>query len=298
MLNPGLPLPAEMPTHIEGLVIPDQGINVGASVVFDHVRVNIRRPFPQIAQYPTNREVALIVGGGPSLNDTLPELRAAVFAGGHVIALNGAYQWCISHNIRPSGHIVMDAQRHNVRFLEPVIPHCKYFFASQCHPDFWEAVGERPDTWMFHAGCQGGETQALLDRHYGGNWFNVSGGTTVASRSLYLLRLMGYLRFELFGIDCCVLDEHHAYAQPENDADEIHTIEFTRSDGDARRFRGSAWHFKQAEDFIRILSVDGALFRYVVHGPGLLAYALNQTDVTDWSATVVDVQPPMALQGV
>lgn len=293
MLNPGLPIPDDAPSHIVGLEIPDGGINVGADQVYANIRAAIRRPIAQLSQQPTKRDVAILVGGGPTLNETLDELREAYFAGGKIVALNGAYSWCLQHNLRPSAHIVMDAQAHNARFVERVVPTCNYFFASQCHPDLWDRVQDRPNVWMFHAGCADEPIKSELDAHFDGNWFNVTGGTTVASRALFLLRLLGFLRFEFFGIDCCVFDTHHAYPQPENDREQLVTVRFERPDGTSRQFRGSPWHFKQCMDFVRIVSVDGGLFKIAVHGRGLLAYALQQDG---WTAEVVNA-PSLALQG-
>jgi hypothetical protein len=123
------------------------------------------------------------------------------------------------------------------------------------------------------------EHQALLDAFYGGrHWHGVVGGTTVASRAVILLRLLGFLRVDLFGVDSCVLGAaHHAYPQAENDGDDVRAFAVSPVDApDVRRvFRCTPWHIKQFEDFLQVIRVNGAHFLLNVHGDGLLAYALR-----------------------
>src|SRR6266550_4184643 len=84
------------------------GVNTPDDVLLDQVAQNIRRGLPQAQPYQPNDQTALIVGGGPSLKDTEKELVEAYWRGGKVVALNGAYQWCIDRNIRPSAMVMLD----------------------------------------------------------------------------------------------------------------------------------------------------------------------------------------------
>jgi hypothetical protein len=222
------------------------------------------------------------VGSGPSLNDTLEELRQLVWEGATLVTLNGAYQWCIEHNLRPQTQIVMDARPSNARFVQPEVPRCNYIVASQCAPEVWDAVAGRPHVWIWHPVVKSAEEKPtkLLDDFYFGNWIGVGGGTTVATRAMNMLRICGYLRFDLFGIDCCWKDnQHHALPQPENDGDRRTKQRLTvsvRGSDDVREFSVSAWHCKQLQDFLETLHTNGHLYQLTVHGDGLLAHVINQ----------------------
>jgi hypothetical protein len=265
----------------EGVTLGGQ-VNVSDETILTNIRSAIRRGHPQVRGDAPKMDHIVLVGGGPSLADTEHELVALVHAGAKIATLNGAYHWCLARHLRPSMQIVMDARPTNVRFLEPYVPACTYLLASQCHPDLWEAVEGRERVWIFHALNPESPERSVLDTYYAGQWQGVGGGTTVATRALALLRMLGYLRFDLFGIDSCWMgDQHHAYDQPENQRDRRIRLTVT-PDGatEGRTFTCAPWHVKQFEDFLQMIRVNGQHFLLHVHGDGLLAYAMRSSSVT------------------
>lgn len=271
---------------IEGLELKGQ-INTPADVIADHIRVAIRQGHPQVRpQAPTYDRVCM-VGGGPSLAATEPELVALVRDGAKVVTVNGAYHWCLARNLFPKAQLVMDARPGNARFLEPYLPSCHYLVASQCHPEVWPVVAGREKVWLFHA-VTADETHAqILTDYYQGQWQSVNGGSTSAHRALVALRILGHLRFDLFGVDCCWMGEaHHAYPQPENDGDRYYRVTVAPSEApdQAREFVCSGWHLKAYEDWLKVIRVSGSQFVMHVHGDGLLAYTLAT------NAALVDTQ--------
>jgi hypothetical protein len=286
MLNAGDAV-ATVPSIIdyEDPVVAQQMANGGMNTAEDQILANIqssiRRGYPQMRTGPNRGERICLVGSGPSLDSTLPELRQLVWDGANLVTLNGAYHWCIAHNLRPNTQIVMDARPSNARFVSPPVPHCRYVLASQCAPEVWDAVEGRPDVWIWHPVVRTeSQYSEVLDEFYRGQWVGIGGGTTVASRAIYLLRTVGYLRFDLFGIDCCWMDDkHHAIPQPENDSD-IKTrrsvqVGFKHS-GETRTFQASSWHVKQCEDMLTTMHINGKHYKLNVHGDGMLAYIINQ----------------------
>lgn len=259
-------------------------VNTDDETLLQHIQHAIRQGHPQLRPEAVKPDRVAIVGSGPSLNETIDELRDLVFAGAKVVALNGAYAWCLAHNIHPSALIIVDARATNARFVDPLIPRCKYFIASQCHPDVWTAVAGR-DVILWHAMSPENPEGRVLDAYYGpGHWIGVAGGTTVASRAIGLLRMIGYLRFDLFGVDSCWLDgEHHAFDQAENQHEKhaIVRVEPTGYPDQAREFTCAPWHVQQLTDLLQLIRVSGHQFQLSVHGRGLLAAAIgNDTTVS------------------
>lgn len=255
------------------------GMNTTDEQVLANIKSAIRRGHPQMRTGKNRSERICLVGSGPSLNSSLDELRQLIWEGAILVTMNGAYHWCIEHNLRPQTQIVMDARPSNARFLQPEVPKCNYVLASQCAPEAWDAVEGRPHVFIFHALVKSGEEAAtVLDACYVGNWIGIGGGVTVASRAIYLLRTMGYLKFDLFGIDCCWTgDTHHAMPQPENQRDTRFLVtvgERGRVESD-RTFRVSPWHLKQYEDFLTLLAMNGHYFALTSHGDGMLTHALS-----------------------
>lgn len=267
-----------------GIEFTESRVNTDDATIINNVRAAIRRGHPQVWPVAApNTERVCLVAGGPSLADTEQELRDLYFAGAKVVTVNGAYHWCLERNIRPSAQVVMDARAFNARFVEPAVPRCRYYLASQCDPRLWDAVEGREFVGIFHdAGSDA--VKALLDDYYLQQWQPVPGGTTVGTRALALLRMLGYLRFDLFGFDSCWLDgAHHAYAQRENDTDRRLrvTISPTSDPTTARTFECAPWHLKQAEDFITMIRLNGGHFLLNVHGRGLLAFLLASAAEAD-----------------
>jgi hypothetical protein len=262
---------------LEGIELSGD-VNTSDEQLITHIAHAIRLGYPQIKPQPLQKDRVLLVGGGPSLDATFDELRDLYFAGAKLVTVNGSYRWCVERNLRPSLQIVLDARAENARFLDPALPHCHYALASQCHPDTWAAVAQHPHVWIWHAMHGDNAHRAVLDQFYAGNWHGIAGGTTVIMRALSLLRTLGYLRFDLFGVDSCYLDgQHHAYAQAENDRDRrvpvmVHP---TGHPEQARRFWCAPWHLKQLECFLQTIRINGSQFLLNVHGDGLLAFALQ-----------------------
>lgn len=262
-------------------------INTPDDGLLANIRHSIRLGYPQIRPQAPQADRVVLVGGGPSLDDTFEELRDLYFAGAKVVTVNGSYAWCLERNIRPSAHIVLDARRENARFVEPAIPQCKYLLASQCAPETWAAVDGRPDVWIWHAVASDNPVlKPTLDDYYAGQWMPTPGGTTVIMRAVLLLRAMGFLRFDLFGVDSCFMGgSHHAYAQPENDSDRAYPFRVYPSGHPdmAREFTCAPWMAKQLECFLQSIRLHGHQFLLNVHGDGLLAFALTCSADVEWS---------------
>jgi hypothetical protein len=270
--------PADILKVLDGVEMRGS-INTPDPELLANIQHSIRLGYPQVRPQPAQADRVVLVGGGPSLNDTFDELRDLYFAGAKVVTVNGSYAWCLERNIRPSAHVVLDARPENARFVNPAIPQCKYLIASQCSPETWKAVEGRSDVWIWHAVA--GDNAILkpgLDAFYMGQWMPTPGGTTVIMRALLLLRAMGFLRFDLFGVDSCFMgDKHHAYEQPENAADKAHPFRVypTGHPELGRTFMCAGWHVKQLEDALQAIRLHGDKFLLNVHGDGLIAYALK-----------------------
>lgn len=257
---------------------PGVGCNTTDEEIKRQVEFNIRRGFPQLQPYAPNSTPAILVCGGPSLRSSERDIVNASWRGGKVVAVNGAYAWCVERNIRPGAMVMLDAREFNARFVETPVLDCKYLLASQCHPRAFDLCGDR-DTYIWHA-CTGGEGELdLLNRYYFERTYPVTLGTTVAIRAISLLRMLGFQWIEVFGLDSCWLDDgHHAYEQVENDRDERLTVWLRPQGADgsfrddlAQSFVCSPWHLKQATDFQELVAERGDSFQLNVHGPGLIA---------------------------
>ena len=127
--------------------------------------------------------------------------------------------------------------------------------------------------------CSAGQPEAdLLSEYYFKRFNPITLGTTVAIRSIQLMRLLGFKSFDIYGLDSCWLDEeHHSYDQPENDKDK-RFITWLRPEGREDlwcHFTCAPWMMRQAHDFQNLVGEKGNEFRLNVRGNGLIAAILR-----------------------
>jgi hypothetical protein len=224
-----------------------------------------------------NSEIACVVGGGASLNDTEDELVDLWHRGAKVFTCNGSYNWCLERNIKPHAQIVVDAQPSALAFVNPDKAGVRYLLSSQCHPVLWDAVKDRPLVGIWHSVDPSDPAAPILNEYYQNEWHGVVGGTTVGTRAIGLCRMLGFVRMHLFGMDACYIGgKGHAYRQPQNDDDQRITVNFFPADRpeEGRMFEVAPWHLKHLEDTLRFIKHSGDQFLLSVHGDGLLAYTL------------------------
>lgn len=260
---------------VEGLTMVG-GLNTAHEDIYTNLRYAIRQQHPQVWLQPPHGEVACIVCGGASLDDTEDELVRLWHGGAKIITVNGSYQWCLDRHIKPHAQVVVDARETSARFVQPDYPGVRYLLASQCHQATWDAVKGRPLVGVWHSLTKSDPGAEILDAYYLGNWCPVVGGTTVGTRAIGLARTLGFLRMHLFGMDACYLrGQGHAYVQPENVDDQRIHVEYTAPSGESRVFEVSPWHLKHVEDTLRFIKHGGEHFVLNVHGDGLLAFVLS-----------------------
>lgn len=264
-------------------------LNTDRDQLLDNIAANLKvdglsRVWPCQPQ-PDDVKLA-IVAGGPSLEDTLPELQALVADGVNVVSLANSTGWLLDHGINPSAQIVLDAKPRNASFVHDV-PGCTYFVASQCDPSVLERVmafegvdGHTGPTrkegsqrvFLFHAVNNQDEFN-LINSVDGidGQWAPVHAGSTITMRGIRLFQILGFSRFHLFGFDsCCMGEKHHAYEQPSAD----HFLR-TTLECNGRPFVVTGWMLHQAMEFMKFAREFGESLDIIVHGDGLIAHMIR-----------------------
>ena len=238
-------------------------LNVPVEVLKNHVATGLSYGFHDIVPHPTNDVEVMLVGGGPSLAEHIGTIKRLRQEGVKLITMNNAYRYCIDHGLLPSALVMVDSRDFNARFVDPIIPTCKYFIASQCHPSVFDKV-PKEQTYIWHTSAE--EIKDLLQDHYKDKqWYHVPGGSTVLLRAIPLFRMLGFKRFHIFGCDSCLEDgKHHAYEQAENDGHPVLSVKV----GD-KIFQCHPWMLSQAREFIDLIKYMGDEMELQVYG-GLL----------------------------
>ena len=242
--------------------------NTEREIYMANVRQNCERDLPWLDFAPAHDGHVAIVGGSPSVKNAVGELKYRQSLGQEIWALNGSFSWLKKNGIQPTAHFIIDARRENIEFISPDET-VKYYLASQCHPDLFEAA---PNATVVHLLTEGMEdflTEFKTDKRT----HLIGGGTTVGMKALLIAHEIGFRKIHLYGMDSSYSeDDHHGYVQTMNDGEK--TIDAVCAD---RKFKCAPWMVTQATDFIELseyITRDGTII--TVNGDGLIPYAAQQ----------------------
>lgn len=221
-----------------------------------NVRHALSLPYPVLQNdCPT----VSICGAGPSLAGTYKEIV------GDVLACNSAIGWLHDRGVRVHSGMMFDAEPEMVAFARR-IEGCKYYLASRCAPEVFEAL-KGMDIVVWHALGDEGLIDLLqtieLPVHKQGPC--VYGGSAAVTRSIYLARALGYTDIHIFGADSSLTDgeTHVAGSIANEDVFEIFAL--------GKRYMTTAWMVAQAKEFqVLCKPVENTGCKITVHGEGLL----------------------------
>ncbi len=200
---------------------------------------------------------AVIIAGGPSLKDNLLTIQRLQARGAKLFALNNVPAYLATHNIFPDAHILLDALPSILAFAEGFKSGERYY-SSQCDPAVLDHAGSELILWNSYI-------EGILEITPDAKDPFIGGGTTVGTRAMGLVHVLGYRRIHIFGMDSCYQDgTSHCYEQGE-----YATSINVRFDG--KDYKSPPQLLAQVEEFkltARSLMAFGC--EIYVHGEGLL----------------------------
>lgn len=233
-------------------------LNNDIAVIKSNVAINKKNNVCDISVVAPHDGIIAIVGGGPSLDDSMIDLQLAKARGATVWALNGTHDWLIERNIVPNGMVLLDSRADNVGFLQKPHPDVRYYISTQCDPAAFKALEGYHDVRRWSAWSWGIDDNIVI-----------GGGATVGLKALCLAYVLGYRKFKLFGYDSSYRNgANHAYPQPMNDGEEIaEAVVYGET------FTAAKWMMRQVREFQDLaqrLMSQGCEFE--VFGTGLLPH--------------------------
>jgi len=245
-------------------------INTSEEKILENIKTNAKFPCNPIQAHAIQEDAEIqIICGGPSLNDFKDEIIKNWKGGMKTVTVNGTYNWAQENGITNVNQCMIDARPFNKRFCEPPRDDCYYFIASQCDPEVFEML-PHDRTFFWH--CTSSKNAIdVVDENYD-EYIIAGGGSTVVLRTIALMRILGFKKMHIYGMDsCCVDGEHHAYSQPENDY-KVRNIPVTVGD---RTFDCQPWMAYQAYELVDMVKTIGDEFMLDVKGDGLIAHILK-----------------------
>jgi hypothetical protein len=236
--------------------------NTKPDVLLGNVQRSVKRSLPWFDFDDSLQGSVCLVGGGPSLVDTIDQLKARHQNGAKVWAMNGSYDHLQSQGIIPDVMVMLDARPENVRFVQNPQQSTTFYITSQCDDAVFDAL-EGYKVVLVHANTPG--VYELLEHEKARPVHLMGGFTTVGILSLILAKLQGFQRIFMFGMDSSYRNgEHHAYKQESNDAERV--IDAMINDV---TYKCAPWMAQQVTDFQNVVAGFGDV-TIEVCGDGLL----------------------------
>lgn len=236
--------------------------------LFANILTNGMLDLPWLSDSPAHDEHVVIVGGGPSLAETLPEIKWRQSVGQKVVALNGSADWLKDNGVVPDWHIVLDPRKENARFVSKLAAK-KYLIASQCHPVVFDALFGA-DVTLFHPAIPDIGSYLPSGRDY----TMIGGGISSGLTAMAVVYALGFRQIHLYGYDSSDREsEAHAYSQSETEKEKARVEVWCGG----KRFVSSITMYAQAEkfpEFAQMLANEGCVI--TVHGDGLLPTIARQ----------------------
>lgn len=240
---------------------------VDADTRWDQAKLAMARYTKRTPVSPPHDRLAVLACYGPSLVDTIEDLRLEAQApDADVISVSGSHDFLIERGIIPKFHVECDPRPHKADNIATGHPDVKYLLASCIHPVLFDKLDKiNADISLWHVAamsCAG----SLIDERGEDPGTVITGGGSVGLRSISLLYAMGYRRFSIHAMDCSFRDdgkEQHAGKHAGKKQGVV-----TRQIGD-RVFSTSNTLQSYATDFLEMIQRVNDL-DIAMHGDGLL----------------------------
>ena len=221
--------------------------NTEPDVLLGNVQRSVKRSLPWFDFDKSPQGSVCLVGGGPSLIDTIDQLRLRHQNGAKVWAMNGSYDYLQAQGIVANAMVMLDARPENVRFVQNPQQSTTFYITSQCDAAVFDAL-EGYKVVLVHANTPG--VYELLEHEVERPVHLMGGFTTVGILSLILAQLKGFKRIFMFGLDSSYRNgEHHAYKQESNNADRVIDAMI-----DDVTYKCAPWMAQQVTDFQNVVA--------------------------------------------
>ena len=256
---------ASMPLVIPMLVV----CNTSDEDLAANVYANTKLDLHWIKPLDVHNGVAIMLGGGASIEGDVEKIRELQADNAIVFAMNGASRWAAGNGIYVDYQVIADAKAETSTLVDPLAQN--YLLASQVHPETMAAVLEYalPDLWHLETGNV--EKSFAPKDKYGG-YALIGGGASVGNSAMCVAFTLGFRELHIFGYDSSHKDDRsHAYPQPMNDKIPCVNVEWG-----GKTYKSSVAMKAQAEKFqLTAQALEQMDVKINLYGDGLLQTMWN-----------------------
>lgn len=242
--------------------------NTSDEVLAANVKRNSALELEWLRAEKPHGKIAVMIGGGPSVNGLVEQIKELKAAGAVVFAMNAASKWARGQGIEVDYQVLSDAKAETSTLVDSGARH--HLIASQVNPLTIDAAmfGKKlPTLWHLETGDV--EQHFPPERRKRGGYALIGGGAATGNCAMCVAYAMGFRDFHVFGYDSSHWQGYsHAYSQPMNDLIPTVDVEWA-----GKKYTCSVAMKAQAEKFqitSQALKQEGC--KIEVYGDGLLQH--------------------------
>ncbi len=183
------------------------------STMLDNLKANLPRKIPTMRELKdTESGDVVIVGGGPSVDNQIDEIKRLVGEGKKLLVIERMYEWCHLNGLHPDYVAALDASddvKDNFNHIQDGTIH---FLVATIHPDVFDNVPrESTYLWSGSAGLHP-EAHDIWRQNGYTNIPVINTGGSVTLGSMFLSLVLGFRNIHMFGFDCMMRSKEKGYA--------------------------------------------------------------------------------------
>lgn len=215
-----------------------------------------RRILPRLYPLPKRQDRLSVVCYGPTIEETWREIKKPI------LTVSGAHNFLIGRGVVPDWHMDCDPRPHKLRFIKPPHKDVTYLMASCCDPRSWEILKDhKVYIWHMHNGPETAEWVKVNDP-----WgMLVGGGSTAGLRALQVGGLLGFNKFDIYGMDGNYVDGKFRAGESKAPPQQLKSIKL---EGSQRTFQTTDLMLNAAVEYL--YTVEHYPIECQLHGDGMI----------------------------
>lgn len=228
---------------------------------------------PHIPELLPHDGTAILVGAAPGIERYFEEIKAKADENEFniIMSLNAAHSWLIKRGRPPNIHVLseFDLEQAKMSLGGEPSPATTYYIASCCNREIFEALeGYKRVLYHLFIPLQG--YQQYINKIFP-NEFMVCGNLVTFPKSIYIALVLGYRKFELYGLTGSFTGKNtHMRNYAMGNKEKVIKVWSKRRDGSLRGFKTTPGLSFQAYDFMKFCEVNQSGLKIRIHGDGLL----------------------------
>ena len=170
--------------------------------IIRRAEATLKRGLPSVAHIAGKyRGKLIIAGGGPSLTDTLPDIRRQLRLSKttKVATVNRTHDFLLKKGLKPDFGVLIDPKPWVANYMTPT-KGVTYCLGAKLDEKTWQRFAGHPQVYHWHNLELAEERDRIAS--IGADYAIIPGQSTVGLRSIPLGFALGFRKFELHGLDC------------------------------------------------------------------------------------------------